>query len=160
MFYSRTPAWIKANKAKHKALGLCINCTRKPLRGHQLCRQCNESTRRARAKWAKKHPKLARKSARESRDRRRKALKAAIFAKLGETCRHCGFADKRALQIDHVRGRGKAEYKRFTDILFLKRVLNDTTDAYQILCANCNWIKRHTNNEVKHGRRHPSWRSN
>jgi hypothetical protein len=29
----------------------------------------------------------------------------------------------------------------------LKKVLADTTGSYQLLCANCNWIKKSENNE-------------
>src|SRR5882762_6726760 len=35
-----------------------------------------------------------------------------IFDKLGHVCSECGFSDKRALQIDHVHGRGKEDHKQ------------------------------------------------
>jgi Zn-finger protein len=28
-------------------------------------------------------------------------------------------------------------------IRYMKNVIADTTGKYQLLCANCNWIKRH-----------------
>jgi hypothetical protein len=76
----------------------------------------------------------------------RAQLRAAIFALLGDICVQCGFADKRALQIDHKHGGGCKERKRIGDYKVLKRVL-EHPEEYQILCANCNWIKRAVNGE-------------
>ncbi len=71
------------------------------------------------------------------------SIKEEVFDKLGHSCCRCGFADKRALQIDHVNGGGNKEHKEIRNgYAFLKKVLFDTGGAYQILCANCNWIKR------------------
>lgn len=74
-------------------------------------------------------------------------LRARVFDKLGHCCIRCGFADKRALQIDHVNGDGYKTHRKMSAIPFLESVLNDTTNAFQILCANCNWIKRSENRE-------------
>ena len=71
--------------------------------------------------------------------------------KLGGKCTQCGFTDLRALQIDHIDGSGgirrktvgcKKLYKyiKVTPIEVLRQQL-------QVLCANCNWIKRQTNKE-------------
>ena len=86
-----------------------------------------------------------------ARDRRQQ-LKLAAFAALGGKCVHCGFSDPRALQIDHVFGDGKraegAERKRSDK--FYKHVAHEASigsPKYQLLCANCNWIKRHVNCE-------------
>lgn len=78
-------------------------------------------------------------------------LRAAIFASLGACCVHCGFLDKRALQIDHVNGGGHDQrvthgYGRGYLKYILTQIKAGSTD-YQILCANCNWIKRHEKNE-------------
>lgn len=80
----------------------------------------------------------------------REQLKARVRAKLGEACKHCGFSDIRALQIDHVFGGGNAERKKFGSAQpkLYKRVLADTEGKYQLLCANCNWIKRYENKEA------------
>jgi hypothetical protein len=62
-----------------------------------------------------------------------------------------GCTDTRCLQIDHVNGGGCKERKnRVTVLTFLKKVLADTEGNYQLLCANCNWIKRKENNEEPH----------
>lgn len=80
-----------------------------------------------------------------------------IFEILGKKCVRCGFDDRRALQIDHVGGGGNIERRYLTSrgSNYLKFVLEDITENqdknYQILCANCNWIKRAENKEVGNG---------
>ena len=97
---------------------------------------------------AKKHIKRRLKYAKERRDK----LRDNIHLALGGKCVRCGFDDYRALQIDHMRGRCASDkslmaksrcgyYKKVLDLInggFLK---------YQLLCANCNWIKRAENKE-------------
>jgi hypothetical protein len=77
------------------------------------------------------------------------ARRAAVLDLLGCQCVRCGFDDVRALQIDHVNGGGTAEYKLLGNqsAKFYQRVL-EHPDDYQVLCANCNWIKKHENKEV------------
>src|SRR3990167_7080721 len=74
--------------------------------------------------------------------RREKAI-----LKLGVVCVRCGFSDHRALQFDHVvavRGSGKAPQRQRG--LILREILQGST-KYQLLCANCNWIKRAQNHD-------------
>jgi len=73
-----------------------------------------------------------------------KKFREAILKRLGSICKRCGFADKRALQIDHVHGGGKREIgKGYSYVWFLKLLADPNLDKkYQLLCANCNWIKR------------------
>lgn len=82
----------------------------------------------------------------------RKQLRDDIFKLLGDRCSSCGFDDIRALQIDHVNGGGNRMRKDLGDVKHTKSILcsiiEGSTD-YQILCANCNWIKRHTNKEIQ-----------
>lgn len=81
---------------------------------------------------------------------RSKRYREEIFNILGNKCCICGFSDKRALQIDHVNGGGSKERKNGPGSnmhkVILDRVINGSIE-YQILCANCNWIKRVTHNE-------------
>ena len=76
----------------------------------------------------------------------------AVFAVLGNACVRCGFEDRRALQIDHVYGDAAEDRKRFCGgryrIAYFKRII-EHPDRYQILCANCNWIKRAENGEQR-----------
>lgn len=71
-----------------------------------------------------------------------------VIAHLGGRCCRCGFDDWRALQVDHINGGGVAERKlaRSSDALW-RLVLADKNGKYQLLCANCNWIKRYENGE-------------
>jgi len=74
-----------------------------------------------------------------------------IIALLGGKCK-CGFSDPRALQIDHVNGHGNKEKREAGSTItyynrILKRIKEGSKD-YQVLCANCNWIKRHEMREV------------
>jgi hypothetical protein len=89
------------------------------------------------------------------RDRRAKVLEH-----LGNRCNNpacrwlnedgsLGCKDPRALQIDHVRGGGHQEMVELNccNYRLCQKVLLDTAGTYQLLCANCNWIKRHINGE-------------
>jgi hypothetical protein len=62
-----------------------------------------------------------------------------------------GCTDVRALQFDHVDGGGSSElkYGYGAGLAHLYRVKKDTTGRYQVLCANCNWIKRHADREAR-----------
>lgn len=76
----------------------------------------------------------------------------AILWFLGEKCIKCGFSDSRALQVDHVNGGGVLERKT----LGTSGVYNDVIrnpGRYQLLCANCNWIKVIERQEVNHDAR-------
>ena len=83
---------------------------------------------------------------------RYKNIRMMALQKLGGVCVICGFSDDRALQIDHIHGGGNKDRKQFNNQYdFLKDVLGDSGEKYQLLCANCNWIKRSEKNENYHG---------
>ena len=67
--------------------------------------------------------------------------KSKAFNKLGYFCNICGFNDKRALQIDHVNEDGNKERKFSENYMKYKKVFEDKKGRYQVLCANCNFIK-------------------
>lgn len=83
------------------------------------------------------------------RNRRNAQRKNALEA-LGNKCVKCGFSDRRALQIDHVNGNGHSEREsrshRYAEDAIYRRAIEGDPNL-QLLCANCNWIKRHENNE-------------
>lgn len=82
------------------------------------------------------------------RSRRKRRMKALDL--LGGRCCHCGYDDSRALQIDHKHGGGTAaRMKDSRDAV--SEVLKGKLKPYQLLCANCNWIKRAERGE--YGRR-------
>ena len=73
--------------------------------------------------------------------------RSAILEIMGGKCCRCGFDDVRALQIDHVNGGGSQERKTTWNVNILKSFLADEK-KYQLLCANCNWIKRAERGEI------------
>lgn len=74
------------------------------------------------------------------------ARRRALLDALGGKCVQCGFADERALQVDHINGGGKqVDPYRSTMAFYTKVVANP--GEYQLLCANCNWIKKHEREE-------------
>lgn len=76
-------------------------------------------------------------------ERRRKFVQD----EMGGECERCGFSDDwRALQIDHVNGGGSAESIGSSESAKYQRV-RDNPEKYQLLCANCNAIKRIENGE-------------
>jgi hypothetical protein len=84
---------------------------------------------------------------------RRRLYRLKIFDLLGGAqCRKCGFDDYRALQIDHVNGGGGKQLKSDTRLLkpaYYFTIIVQKPSDYQVLCANCNWIKRDENHELR-----------
>ena len=92
---------------------------------------------------------------------RNRALRLEILeAYGGPICAGCGFDDERALQLDHIDGDGAQRRREIGGVnrgvsgqhtyFWLKK--QGFPPGYQVLCANCNWIKRVLNGEVKrHG---------
>jgi len=87
----------------------------------------------------------------KSTRKRTKALRSLIFEKYGLKCAECSYSDIRALQIDHINGGGNVEVRKLKRPLYYEKVLQDKKGLYQILCANCNWIKRFENPKEKSG---------
>lgn len=77
----------------------------------------------------------------------------------GQKCVHCGFdKDWRCLQIDHINGSGKKDSRTAggnTNLwalrVWLKKNPEGWQSTYQVLCANCNWIKRFEKGEHSAG---------
>ena len=68
------------------------------------------------------------------------------------TCAHCGFSDVRALSIDHIQGGGGKHTKEIhasggSFYRWLSR--NNYPSGYQVLCMNCQWIKRVEKGETR-----------
>ena len=81
-------------------------------------------------------------------------LRVFVMDTLGNKCSKCGFDDSRALQIDHIHGGGTQQKKELglnnphKYYRYLAEMdISELRSNYQILCANCNWIKRMENNE-------------
>jgi hypothetical protein len=87
----------------------------------------------------------------KKRKKYNKNLKNLVVEKMGKKCIKCGFNDSRALQIDHINGGGTKELRSIGSKAIYRRILkmsiNEMNNKYQLLCANCNWIKRYENDE-------------
>lgn len=115
-------------------------------------------------RWRQRHPEAVKEQKRRYYERHRERLRAKmgpanlsrsralrheILRVLGGECIRCGFADWRALQVDHVKGGGRLDRQRFANKSAFLRVVMKERDKYQLLCANCNWIKRYEQNEYR-----------
>lgn len=113
-------------------------------------------------KWRENNPELYKATLRNTSRKRREKLRTEILFLLGDKCsnpynlNHGDFlADSRCLQIDHINRDAKRREKWHGQALggsemYLKSVLASIKTGkkeYQLLCANCNWIKRHENKE-------------
>ena len=81
----------------------------------------------------------------------RAAHRLSLLNILGNKCVRCGFSDMRALQIDHINSDGKKDRIRFANpdraYFYYLHHLDEIEHNLQLLCANCNWIKRWEKNE-------------
>jgi len=88
-----------------------------------------------------------------------RAWKKKAYERLGNRCKRCGFDDLRALQIDHILGTGAKDRKtrnRNHVVLYkLIATMENAEEVFQILCANCNWIKRCERGEVNQWAKEP-----
>jgi ribosomal protein S27AE len=93
-------------------------------------------------RWRAKHPE----EAKQKNVEYYKLLREQAFDILERRCSRCGFDDIRALQLDHVLGGGTRE-RRHGMKRALLQVIKTGGEGYQVLCANCNSIKRIENGE-------------
>jgi len=91
----------------------------------------------------------------QKRDELVKQRKELMFSVLGKFCSRCNFSDERALQIDHINGFDRNKERRIYNMkqyyLVVYNSVVNNENKYQILCANCNWIKKHENKETPKG---------
>ena len=85
--------------------------------------------RRARILWAREYR------------RKNKMIVVAHYSNGTCGCSHCGFADIRTLQIDHVDGGGEKHRHSMTQDFYVWLIKNNFPDGFQVLCSNCQWIK-------------------
>ncbi len=99
-----------------------------------------EDINKASRRWQKKH----KKKMNIVRNRHYKKLRETVLDAYGGKCKKCGFKDKRVLQIDHIDGGGSKERKIMSprQLLFYLKRNNFPREKYQVLCANCNAMKR------------------
>lgn len=86
-----------------------------------------------------------------NRQKRVAKQRKEILELLGGKCVKCDFNDERALAIDHKFGGGRKERDEVGGGFYtyvLKKLKNGCKE-YQLLCFNCNQIKKVENNEER-----------
>lgn len=122
-------------KAKDKKQAYCISC-----KGEQ------------RKVWRENG---GRKYHRDYMRRVRQETREKLIDLLGAKCKGCGIEDRRVLQIDHIEDGGALHRMKFGGLGGLKYyqdMLKSTQigeNKYQILCANCNYIKAQDFHKLK-----------
>ena len=121
----------------------CLECKRKRDREQNI--NC-----------AKEWHKIHKDEQRLKKKTRYKAMKIRIQQILGGKCDYCGMTDHRCLQIDHVNGGGRRDKRNFDSVEAYFREVQRSVSAkegkYQLLCANCNCIKRYEKDETAKSR--------
>lgn len=76
-------------------------------------------------------------------------LRESAFALLGDRCRCCGKMDRicergHFCQIDHINNNGNQHRKRLKGYVsrLYREILSNGTDGFQLLCPDCNWLKK------------------
>ena len=80
----------------------------------------------------------------------RETLRLKVIEHFGGKCVRCNFSDWRGLQIDHINGGGRKSFgeKRSSAVYYHNSLLKEIPGViYQLLCANCNQIKKYENKE-------------
>jgi hypothetical protein len=135
------PAHTGGGKAAHdktllkNSQGKTLTEKREYMRGYMRKRRQDPNVRAAESAYMREY----------MRRKRRPTQRATLLRALGDCCARCGFTDARALQIDHVDGGGTRERRHLSRSRYYTRVLESVSKGggrYQLLCANCNWIKR------------------
>ena len=92
----------------------------------------------------------------------RRKIRRKVLELMGGKCVQCDFSDPRALQINHIHNNGANKRRKLgggVDRLYskiLKMNKKDIKAEYQLLCANCNNIKRFRFEEEKTISKYPS----
>lgn len=113
-----------------------------------LCKEC-------RLEIQQKYRDSHKQQLQEYRRRRGREIKLEVlghYSKNGDepVCTRCGFSDIRALSIDHVLGGGSAhrqDYKATGNHFYNWLKKENYPSGYQVLCMNCQFIKRHEKSE-------------
>lgn len=91
---------------------------------------------------------------REKAKEKQKQLKLEVLCHYSPDlkCCSCGFSDVRSLSIDHIKGDGAKHRKEIGNVNFYQWIKkNNFPQGFQVLCFNCQWIKRVENNEGNRG---------
>lgn len=153
----KTENWSQNNIRKHYYI--CKTCKKEY--DHNYAQKHKETIIEKVKRWQQANPdrkhEMQRRYFYKNRNRIRKYIRErrAKFRKLvlmhysegTMQCKYCGFSDERALSVDHINGGGTQHRKtmksggNFCEVL----VREGYPKGYQILCMNCQFIKRSEN---------------
>jgi len=125
-------------------------CGKPKLPDRSICRECRNAKLNERYRKDRVWRENLRQQVNANYDPQKKRLwymdmKQKAYDVLGGfVCVHCGFLDPRALQIDHIDGDGYTGRKARGEIgiSLYRQVVATQGKGFQVLCANCNWIKK------------------
>ena len=102
------------------------------------------------ARYRKTHPNYPKLESKRDRQRRigRKLKCFVSYSKSNPPKCKCGFSDIRALTIDRIDGNHKIVTKLYGDALYNFLIENNYPSGWQVLCMNCQWLKRYDNKEL------------
>ena len=116
------------------------------------CKKCQSAYMKT--YYPKNRERMNENAKRAMRKKREKVVKYVSDYVSGKKpmCLKCGMDDIRTLQIDHINAGGNSDVRSFASrATYYSHILSlspiEVKEKYQILCANCNWIKRYENNE-------------
>lgn len=118
-------------------------------RGQGYCKTC--SSKRS-MKWFSSHRVRTAENARGWRAKEKLKVLSHYSIKTVPVCAHCGFTDIRALSIDHINNDGaedRRKTKGFGTRFYTRLRKNGYPIGLQVLCMNCQFIKKQENNECK-----------
>lgn len=115
---------------------------------HWICKHC---AIKQQSDWAKRNP--LRTGGNSAKSRMGRKLKALDL--LGGKCVVCGYKNPLALCFDHINGDGYLSSKsaRSGSVPLILRLGDNAKYSFQILCCNCNMIKKLKNGEYGIGRK-------
>lgn len=118
----------------------------------RCCKSCKKEYEKINSKLRReKSPILMQESVKKSKAK----IKLQVFNAYSDDhieCKKCGYTDIRALSIDHIDGSGHAHKdhlgKRLKgESIYRWLKAHNFPQGFQVLCMNCQFIKRHENNE-------------
>jgi len=78
---------------------------------------------------------------------REQRVRLLLLEMYGGKCKRCDNSDYRVLQLDHVNDDAPEDRKKYglsKRKIYLKIIKGEVDkNRYQLLCANCNWIKKY-----------------
>lgn len=106
---------------------------------HRNIEKAREQKRLMMQRLRKENPEKYAAHSRKAKAKERERL----YEIYGHVCAICGFSDKRALTLDHRLNNGNEERRQLGERgVYRKAKAGYAPDEYQILCMNCQFIKR------------------